>query len=266
MPIDRGAGVTTWGLGAYPLIAARLEAGAIAAVDLAVIQPGDRVLDIATGTGNAALAAAARGADVVGVDFESTLLVQAAERSTALGLKVRWENSDATALPVSDRWADVVLSVFGIMYVPDQELAARELARCAAPGSRIVLTSWIPGSFMPAMGNTLSGFLPEPTSSGPPSRWGDRDALDHLVAPFGLELVAHSTETLTLDFADAEAAVDFLVRTAGHVLAEQQSLTVQGRWGDLLACLGELVQERARPFERRLCIDLQYLLASMTPH
>ncbi len=247
-------------------MAARLEPASIAAVDLAQVQPGDRVVDIATGTGNAALAAAARGAEVVGVDFESTLLVEAGARSAALGLKVRWTNADATALPISDGWANVVLSVFGVMYAPDQEVAAIELARCAAPGGRIVLASWVPGSFMPAMGHALSGLLARPAGSGPPSRWGDPDALEHLVAPFGLDLVARSTENLTLDFATIGEAVDFLVRTAGHVLAEKRSLTAQGRWGDLLAHLEELVQERARPFERRLCIDLQYLLASLTPH
>ena len=168
-----GAIVSTWALGEYPLMAEHLEPAAIAAVDRADVQARDRVLDVATGTGNAALLAAQRGADVVGVDFEPALLTRARHRSAGLGLMVRWETADATALSVPDGWADVVLSVFGVMYASDQAAAARELARCAAPGARIALASWVPGSFMPAMGNALSTFLtPPPPSSGPPSRSG----------------------------------------------------------------------------------------------
>jgi SAM-dependent methyltransferase len=258
--------VTTWGLGEYSLMAERLEPAAIAAVDAADVQSGDRVVDVATGTGNAALVAAKRGADVVGVDFEPTLLTLAEHRSAGLELRVRWETADATAVPVPDSWADVVLSVFGVMYAGDQEAAARELARCAAPGARIVLASWVPGSFMPTMGSALNTFLPPPPpSSGPPSRWGDPNALEGLVAPYALGLVSHSTESLALTFGSTGEAVNFLVRTAGHVVAEQESLTAQGRWGDLLVSLEELIEARGRRVESQVRIDLDYLLATITP-
>jgi len=258
--------LTTWGLGEYPLMAEQLELAAIAVVDLADVQSGDRVVDVATGTGNAALVAAKRGADVVGVDFEPALLTLAGHRSAGLGLRVRWETADATAVPVPDSWADVVLSVFGVMYAGDQEAAAGELARCAGPGARIVLASWVPGSFMPAMGSALSTFLsPPPPSSSPPSRWGDPNALEGLVAPYGLGLVSHSTESLALTFGSTGEAVNFLVRTAGHVVAERESLTAQGRWGDLLVNLEELVEERGSRTESRVRVDLDYLLATITP-
>jgi SAM-dependent methyltransferase len=247
-------------------MAEQLEPAAIAVVDLADVQSGDRVVDVATGTGNAALLAAKRGADVVGLDFEPALLTLAGHRSAGLGLSVCWETADATAVPIPDGWADVVLSVFGVMYARDQEAAAGELARCAGPGARIVLASWVPGSFMPAMGSALSTFLsPPPPSSGPPSRWGDPNALEGLVAPYGLGLVSHSTESLALTFGSTGEAVNFLVRTAGHVVAEQESLTAQGRWGDLLVNLEELVEERGSRTESRVRVDLDYLLATITP-
>jgi SAM-dependent methyltransferase len=247
-------------------MAEQLEPAAIATVDRADVRSGDRVVDIATGTGNAALLAAKRGADVVGVDFEPALLTLAGHRSAGLGLRVRWDTADATAVSVPDGWADVVLSVFGIMYAGDQEGAARELARCAAPGARIVLASWVPGSFMPAMGGALSTFLPSPPpSSGPPSRWGDPNALEGLVAPHGLGLFSHSTESLQLTFASTAEAVNFLVRTAGHVLAERESLTAKGRWADVLVSLEELVEERGRLVEGRVSVDLNYLLATIAP-
>jgi SAM-dependent methyltransferase len=247
-------------------MAKQLEPAAIATVDRAAVQSGDQVVDVATGTGNAALVAAKRGANVVGIDFEPALLTLAELRSERLGLRVRWESADATAVSVPDSWADVVLSVFGVMYASDQEAAARELARLAAPSARIVLASWVPGSFMPAMGSTLSTFLsPPPPSSGPPSRWGDPNALEDLVAPFGLGLVAHSNESLTLTFDSTGDAVNFLVRTAGHVLAEQESLTARGRWRDLLISVEELVEERGRQMEGQVRVDLDYLLATITP-
>lgn len=99
---------------------------------------GRRVVDVATGTGNAALVAAKRGANVVGVDIEPAPLKLTGRRSGSLGLQVRWEAVEATAVPVPDGWADVVLSVFGVMYVPDQEAAVRELARSVAPSARVV--------------------------------------------------------------------------------------------------------------------------------
>ena len=258
--------MTTWGRGDYPLMAERLEPVAVAAVDLADVGSGDRVVDVASGTGNAALVAAERGGDVVGVDIEPALLKLAGRRATSLGLQVRWETAEATAMPVPDGWADVVLSVFGVMYASDQEAAAHELARCAAPGARVVLASWAPGSFMPAMGGALSAFLPPPPpSSGPPSRWGDPNALEDLLSPHGLGVNSHSTESLALTFVSTEAAVDFLVRTAGHVIAEQESLTAQGRWNDLLAGLEDLVNQRAQQVEGRLRLDMDYLLAVITP-
>jgi SAM-dependent methyltransferase len=257
--------VTTWGLGEYPLMADRLRPAAIAAVDRAEVRSGERVVDVATGTGNAALVAAERGADVVGLDLEPALLALARDRSIGRGLTVRWETADATNLPVADGWADVVLSVFGVMYAIDHDAAARELARCAAPDARIVVASWSPGGFMPAMGSALSAFLPAPpASSGPPSRWGDPSALRELIAPFGLALVGMRDERLTLTFASPAEAVDLLVRTAGHVIAEREKLTVEGRWDDLLAAVHELVATRAAHADDRVRIDLDYLLAEIT--
>jgi len=257
---------TTWGAGAYPLMADQLRPAARAAVDRAAVRPGDRVVDIATGTGNAALLAAARGAEVIGVDFEPSLLAVAAQRAADLGLLLRWDVADVTALTAPDHWADVVLSVFGVMYAADHEAAARELARCAAPRARIVLASWIPGSFLPAMGQALSPWLPPPPpSSGPPSRWGDADALESLLASAGLRTTANTTERLAMTFSDAGAAADFFVGTAGHVVAERERLMNAGQWPVLLAALQELIEARGEQVAGRLRIGLDYLLTTAMP-
>lgn len=116
--------MTTWGAGDYPLMARHLETAAGAAVEIAAVGSGDRVLDVATGTGNAALLAAEEGGQVVGADFEPALLEVAEQRATDSGLQVRWLTGDLASLPAPDESADVVLSVFGVMYAADQAAAA----------------------------------------------------------------------------------------------------------------------------------------------
>jgi ubiquinone/menaquinone biosynthesis C-methylase UbiE len=142
---------TTWGAGEYALMAQALEPASALAVDAVNVSAGERVIDVGTGTGNAALLAAARGAQALGIDSEPALLALARQRTSA-SLDVRWVEGDAEALPVSDEYADVVLSIFGAMYAADHAAAARELVRVLAAHGRLALTAWTQGSVMPAMG------------------------------------------------------------------------------------------------------------------
>jgi SAM-dependent methyltransferase len=258
--------MTTWAVGDYPLMAERLEPAARRVVEAAGIEPSDTVLDVATGTGNAALLAAAGGAPVVGIDFEQTLLDIASRRCTSQGLAVRWVNADVGDLPVPDRSASAVLSVFGVMYAADHEVAMKELARAVAPSGRVVLASWVPGSFMPAMGPALSPFLqPTPASSGPPSLWGDAESLGELGARHVLSLTDHAVERLELGFPTAELAAEFMVMTAGHVMAERPRLVSEQRWDPLLANVNSLVETMALPAEGGIAIPCDYLVATLCP-
>jgi SAM-dependent methyltransferase len=254
--------MTSWGRGDYPRMARRLEPAARAAVELAGVKAGDRVLDVATGTGNAALIAAELGARAVGVDSEPALLAVAERRALQAGRDVRWLRGDLAALPAPERSADVVLSVFGVMYAADHHAAARELARVAAPDARVVLASWMPHSVMPAMGGVLSPYLPPaPPGTGSPSRWGDPDALPGLLEPCGLTVVKSSPGRVVLHFPDVTGAVELLLGTAGHVVSERERLTAEGRWEDLRGDLRAFVQQRGERSERRLELALEYLLA-----
>jgi SAM-dependent methyltransferase len=254
--------MTTWGAGEYRLMAERLVPAAEAAVRAAEVTANDRVLDVATGTGNAALVAAGLGAEVIAVDFEPALLAIAESRAIGSGVGVRWMYADAEALPVPDAWANVVVSVFGVMYAADHHVAARELARVAAPDARVVLASWMPDSVMPAMGGVLSPYLPPaPPSTGSPSRWGDPDALSGLLEPCGLTVVKSAPGRVVLGFPDVTDAVELLLSTAGHVVSERERLTAEGRWEGLRADLRALVQQRGEQSERRLELALEYLLA-----
>jgi SAM-dependent methyltransferase len=254
--------LTSWGRGDYPRMAGRLEPAARGAVELAGVKAGERVLDVATGTGNAALIAAGLGARAVGVDAEPTLLAVAERRGREAGRDVRWLQGDLAALPVPERSADVVLSVFGVMYAADHNAAARELARVAAPDARVVLASWMPDSVMPAMGGVLSPYLPPaPPSTGSPSRWGDPDVLPGLLEPCGLTVVGSAPGRVVLGFPDITDAVELLISTAGHVVSERERLTAEGRWEELRADLRVFVQQRGEQSEQRVELGLEYLLA-----
>lgn len=256
---------TTWGAGEYSLMAERLEPVAVRVVNTAGVKPGDHVLDVATGTGNAALLAADRGADVIGVDLETTWLDIAKARATRTGVRVWWERAEMTTLPVPDRWANTITSVFGVMYSLDHDQVARELSRCLASNGQIVLASWIPGSFMSAMGQVLAEFLPSPppSRSGPPNRWGDAAVLEDLFKPNGLHVSSHSIESLALTFDDATTATQFLVITAGNVMAERTRLTAQGRWNEMWDAMHRLVETRSEHDTSACRIMFTFLLATI---
>lgn len=271
---------TSWGAGDYPLMAQRLRGAAKRVVERARVAPGERVLDVACGTGNAALLAAARGArEVVGVDFEPSLLAVAqlraeehgwgAEPATAEAPRVSWLAGDAGALPpeaLAGGGFDAVLSVFGVMYALDQEAAAGELARACGEGGRVVLAAWVPGSFMPAFGAAVAPFLPAPPEgAAPPSRWGDPEAVRELLDGAGLDVVHTERETLHLSAPDRMNAAGFLIKTAGNVLAERPRLEREGRWGTLLAAVAGLVSERnAGPGGANVSLPCEYLLLEAT--
>jgi ubiquinone/menaquinone biosynthesis C-methylase UbiE len=130
------------------------------------IHPGQRVLDVAAGSGNAALAAARRGAAVTATDFVPQLLEAAARRAQAEGLDLETQEADAQSLPFADGEFDVVLSTFGVMFAADQSRAAAELLRVCRPGGRIGLTAWTPGSVMAATQAAAARFAPFPPVPG----------------------------------------------------------------------------------------------------
>jgi SAM-dependent methyltransferase len=252
---------TTWGAGEYALMAQALKPASTLAVDAVNISAGERVIDVATGTGNAALLAAARGAHVFGIDTEPALLALARQRACA-NLDVRWVEADAEALPVPDEHADVVLSVFGAMYAADHAAAARELVRVLASYGRLALAAWTPGSVMPAMGSVIGGYLPPPLpASGPPSRWGDPEALRVLLKDAGATLQRTTVEQLTLRFDNAPAGADFLIRTAGHIVSQQPELRATGQWHQLRDDLAAFVADRGEQHADKLLLHLDYLIA-----
>jgi SAM-dependent methyltransferase len=169
-----------WSGGQYELVAARFAEIHDGLVEALAPRPGKRWLDVATGTGKVALRAARAGAEVTGLDIAPRLLEQARSRSS----DVEWVEGDAQALPFEDAAFDVVSSSFGLIFAPDQELVAREVARVCR--GRLGLTAWRPNEGLHAVYAAFSGEQPAWPS---PDDWGREERLEELVGDvFELEV------------------------------------------------------------------------------
>lgn len=170
----------TWSEGDFNVLALGVmpaSEGIVAAVD---VHAGERVLDVACGSGNAALVAARRNAEVTGIDYVPALLERAKTRAQAEGTKIDFRLGDAQQLPFADQSFDVVVSVFGAMFAPDQQRAARELLRVTRSGGRIGLMNWMPEDFGGDLFRTHGKYLPPPAGLAPPVRWGTESAVREL--------------------------------------------------------------------------------------
>jgi ubiquinone/menaquinone biosynthesis C-methylase UbiE len=174
----------TWSSGDYSVVGTTLQIVGEALCEAVDLRSGERVLDVACGNGNAALAAARRFAQVTGVDYVPALLARAGARAAAEGLPLDLREGDAEALPFPDGAFDVVLSTFGVMFAPDQERAARELLRVCRHGGRIGLASWTPDGFTGQMFKVVASRVPPPAGLRGPPLWGTEARLAEL---FGAE-------------------------------------------------------------------------------
>ena len=170
----------TWSSGDYHMIGTQIQIVSELMIEALDVHSNERVLDVATGSGNAALAAARRGCDVIGVDYVPSLLARARRRADAEGLPAEFVEGDAEALPFRDGRFDVVSSVFGAMFAPDQERTASELARVCRPGGRIGLVAHTPDGFIGQLFKTVARHVPPPAGVRSPIQWGTEDRLREL--------------------------------------------------------------------------------------
>ena len=171
---------STWASGDYAVIGTTLQIVGETLCEAAGVSAGERVLDVACGNGNAALAAARRFAVVTGIDYVPSLLDRARARAAADGLQIELREADAEALPFADGAFDVVLSTFGVMFTPDQPRAARELVRVCRHGGRIALANWTPDGFIGKVFQVIGKHVPPPSGLRPPSAWGTEQRLEEL--------------------------------------------------------------------------------------
>lgn len=166
-----------WMAGDFGEVARHIETGAEEFIARLAPGAGERVLDVACGSGNLAMPAARAGAVVTGVDIATNLLEQARARAAAEGLTVEFDEGDAEALPYPDAAFDLVVSMFGAMFAPRPELVAAELVRVCRPGGRIAMANWTPEGFIGQMFKITGRHVPPPPNMPSPLRWGDEETV-----------------------------------------------------------------------------------------
>jgi ubiquinone/menaquinone biosynthesis C-methylase UbiE len=171
-----------WSAGDYAVVGTTLQIVGESLCEALDLRSGGRVLDVAAGNGNATLAAARRWCDVTSTDYVPALLESGRKRAHAEGHIITFQEADAEQLPFADHTFDAVLSTFGVMFAPDQEQAARELARVCKPGGRIGLANWTPDSFIGRLFTLIGRYVPPAAGVQSPALWGTRSRLDQLFA------------------------------------------------------------------------------------
>jgi SAM-dependent methyltransferase len=222
-----------WGLGHYEHTARELEPVAQHVVSLAELKPGERVLDLATGTGNAALLAARAGAEVTGIDAASRLIQVAGERGRAEGLRADFVVGQLEALPFEDRSFDVALSVFGVIFAQDARRAFSELVRVLRPGGRALVSAWVPAGPIDAMVGVFGRAIAEATGRAPKRfAWHDFEAVSELAADSGARVVMHGGE-LAITGESPEAYFEANERQHPMSVAGRPVLEQAGTYGEV---------------------------------
>lgn len=251
-----------WALGDYPTLAAELVAGlGPVLVEACGLRPGDRVLDVAAGPGNAAIPAAFAGASVVACDLTSELLEAGRRQAAERGAELRWQEADAEALPFADGEFDVVLSCLGVMFAPHHQASADELVRVCRPGGTIGLLSWTPEGFIGQMFATMRPYAaPPPPGAQPPPLWGSEA---HVRALLGDRVtgVQARRRTVRVDrFATPGEFVGYFKARYGPTIAAYQGLAGDAERAEALdRDLTELARRHDRG-DGTTVMDWEYLL------
>jgi SAM-dependent methyltransferase len=251
-----------WASGDYPAVVSDLipELGAIL-VRASGVRRGERVLDVAAGTGNAAIPAALAGADVVASDLTPELFEAGRREAEERGALLEWREADAEALPFADHEFDTVLSCLGVMFAPHHQAGADELVRVTRPGGTIGLLNWTPEGFIGQLFATMRPYAPPPPPGAqPPPLWGSED---HVRALLGdrVEQVATRRQTVRVDhFGTPEEFRDYFKANYGPTIAIYRSIADDP---DRVAALDRELVELARRYDRgegSTVLDWEYLL------
>ena len=249
----------TWSSGDYHMIGTQIQVVSELMIEALDVHSNERVLDVATGSGNAALAAARRGCDVIGVDYVPSLLARARRRADAEGLPAEFVEGDAEALPFRDGRFDVVSSVFGAMFAPDQERTASELVRVCRPGGRIGLVAHTPDGFIGQLFRVVGRHVPPPAGVRSPIQWGTEERLREL---FGDAIggLRAAKRLYVFRYRSPEVYLDYWRRFYGPTLKAFEAVGEDGREAleqDLL----QLIATFNRADDGTMVVPTEYLEA-----
>jgi len=249
-----------WALGDYPAVASGVipELGS-ALVSACAVRSGDRVLDVAAGSGNAAIPAALTGAEVTATDLTPELFDVGRRDAAAAGVTLTWQEADAEALPFDDASFDVVLSCVGVMFAPHHRVAADELVRVTRPGGRIGLLSWTPGGFIGRMFATMKPYAPAPPPGAqPPPLWGEETHVRTLLGDRVTDVQSRIASLRVDRFATGDEFRDFFKANYGPAVAVYRGIADDP---EKVAALDRALADLARQYDLGGgAMDWEYLL------
>jgi SAM-dependent methyltransferase len=251
-----------WASGDYPsMVETFLTPLGPRLVESCGIKEGDRVLDVAAGTGNASIPAAATGASVVASDLTPELFEAGRARAAEAGVELEWAEADAEDLPFEDASFNVVISSIGVMFAPHHQAAADEMVRVCRSGGKIGLLSWTPEGMIGALFRTMGGFMPKPPPGvQPPPLWGGED---HLRELFGERVELERSERGILDVTAFERPDDYGEHFKGRygpTIAARANAEKEGRAEEFDRALSEFCAEWNRGSEGDARFEMEYLL------
>jgi SAM-dependent methyltransferase len=251
-----------WALGDFNVLAMAVMPVAEAVVAAVNPHAGARVLDIACGSGNAALVAARRSCDVIGVDYVPALVERARQRAAADGVRAEFREGDAQALPLPNAFFDVVFSTFGVMFAPNQEQTAAEILRVLKPGGRVGLASWMPTEWGGDFFRTIAKYVPPPAGLKPPLRWGTDEGLRDLLGA-GTSAIRTERRTVTMYFRSVEHALETFRTYFGPMVRAFQAVDAAGQ-DALRSDVATLFDRYNRATDGTLVMECAYLQAIAT--
>ena len=252
----------TWASGDFGRIGVTLQIVGESLCEAVDLLSTETVLDVAAGDGNASLAAARRFAHVTSTDYVPQLLEQGRRRAEAERVDVRFQEADAEQLPFDDGSFDVVLSTFGVMFAPNQELAATEMMRVAKPGGRIGLASWTAEGFIGKLFEVVKAFAPPPAGLRSPMAWGAEPRLVELFGPRASD-IRTERKTYVFRYRSPEHWVDYFRAYYGPTHRAFAALDTAGQSALEAALLG-LLREWNEGRAGALVVRGEYLEAVVT--
>jgi SAM-dependent methyltransferase len=259
---------TIWGSGNFAAVAERiLEAGELV-VDRAGVEPGNDVLDVACGTGNATIPAAKVGARVTGLDFAPALLEIAREQAADAMVEIDFVEGDAQELPFDDASFDAVVSTFGHMFAPDHARTAAEMKRVLRPGGAIAVACWTPEGSIGRMFRTIAELVPPPPGGQPPIRWGSEEHVRELWGHAGPAQAAGAARGAAMLFErheivwtdeSPESYARFMLESFGPLLNAREVLAERG--DELDEAYTEYLRRENQADDGTLRFAGEYLLA-----
>jgi ubiquinone/menaquinone biosynthesis C-methylase UbiE len=251
---------TTWAAGDYAVVGTTLQIVGERLCEAVDVRSDERVLDVAAGNGNASLAAARHWCKVTATDYVGALLDRAKERAAAERLAIEFQQADAEALPFADGSYDVVLSTFGVMFTPDQDLAAAELVRVCRTGGRIGLANWTPEGFIGQLFKTIGKHVPPPAGIKSPALWGTEARLEQL---FGGHDVKVTRQTFHFRYRSPDHWLEVFKTYYGPTNRAFAALDAP-KQADLQADIVELLARMNRGGEDTLIVPSEYLEVVVT--